>query len=194
MRRALFLAFDDVETLDLTGPWEVFAVASRLRAPAPFELCLAAPGGGEVRTRDGLRLVADADLESAPAGEVLVVPGGRGTRAGLHDDALLDWIRERSRAAELTLSVCTGSLLLAAAGLLTDRPATTHFSLLDRLRELEPTADVAEGVRYAESPGLITTAGVAAGVDGALRAVELLEDPELAAATAAHVEWPTPRP
>jgi transcriptional regulator GlxA family with amidase domain len=132
--------------------------------------CLAR-GGGLVQCANGLVVQATDD---APSLEVLVYPGGQGTRRQLDDDAQLDWVREQRRRVPLMTSVCTGSPAYAAAGLLNGRPATTHWRSLDKLAELDSTIDVRRQDRFVDDGDIITSAGISAGTDMALHLVDRL--------------------
>jgi len=159
------LAFDGMEELDFVGPWEVLAMGKLLR-PDDRVLCIGATGA-EVKCSKGLRLLPDYALHDAPSFDVLVVPGGDGTRPMLRDARLLDWVATRARAASWVTSVCSGSLVLAAAGLLDGRRATTHWAVLDELRRFEQV-NVVEHQRYVRDGNVVTAAGVSAGIDMAL--------------------------
>ena len=147
---------------------------------------------GTVTATGGLKVVPDFGFDRAPAMQLLVVPGGFGTRALLPDEEVLEWIRRRADHAEQVASVCTGSLLLASAGLLRGRRATTHWGALDVLAELDPSIRVEAGARVV-SDGIISSAGVAAGIDMAFQVVEMLHGREVADETAAYIEYPRSR-
>lgn len=190
MRRTVaLLLFDGVEVLDFAGPFEVFAVTDELRSHDAFNVVTVAPSLGEVRARNGLRVVPDYALEDCPQQQVLVVPGGRGTRALLGSHVLIEWIRSRSLASEVTMSVCTGSLLLARAGLLDGLRVTTHHGALDELRQLAPKAVVDPGARFHDNGRIVTSAGVSAGIDCSLHLVGRLLGAGASAATAAQMEY-----
>ena len=131
-RRVLILIFDDAEVLDVFGPYEVFAAAGRGAAgePPPFEVQLVAEQPGPVTLRHGLSVNPHFTLRDAPAADILVVPGGQGTRREMHNPQLTDWIAKRAAAAELVASVCTGALLLGRAGILDGLLATTHHGAI----------------------------------------------------------------
>jgi transcriptional regulator GlxA family with amidase domain len=124
-----------------------------------------------------------------PPPDVLVVPGGRGSRTEMHSPAMLEWVREQDRRTELTTSVCTGALILATAGLLAERSATTHFASYDLLEELSPTTDVVRGVRYVDQGHIVTSAGIQAGMDMSLHIVARLAGWDAALATARMIEY-----
>ncbi len=137
----------------------------------------------------GLRVLADYDFGTSPAIDLLIVPGGFGTRPLLERPDVLDWIRRTARAAQRIASVCTGSLVLARAGLLAGRRATTHWGALDLLAGLDATIRVERGVRVVDD-GIISSAGVAAGIDTALAVVEAMHGREVADETARYIEYP----
>lgn len=166
------LLFEGVEELDAFGPWEVFAFWCNRFPDAGWAVHTLSRDGGMVRCAKGLDVVARYSFADAPPADVLVHPGGRGTRPQLADDAHLDWVRERRAAVPLMTSVCTGSLVYAAAGLLRNRPATSHWAALDRLAELDPTVDVRPDDRFVDDGDVITSAGISAGIDMALHIVE----------------------
>jgi len=189
MRTVSILIFDDVEVLDFAGPFEVFSVTRELAGNGLFDVHTVAPAPGTIRARNGLKIVPDFTLESTPAPHLLVVPGGNGTRALLNQPGVIDWIRRKAPTAELIASVCTGSLLLAKAGLLAGQPATTHYQCFDLLRELEPTATVREDVRFTDHGRVLTAAGISAGIDLSLHIVARLHGAEIAQQTAHYMEY-----
>lgn len=163
--------FPDVEELDAIGPWEVLSYWTRHFPDDGYAVSCVSRSGGPVRCAKGLTVQAHHSFADAPPLEVLVYPGGRGTRPQLHDDSQLDWVRRRRDTAALMTSVCTGSLVYAAAGLLAHRPATTHWAALDLLAGLDPTIDVRRDERFVDDGDMITAAGVSAGIDMALHLV-----------------------
>jgi transcriptional regulator GlxA family with amidase domain len=188
-RNVAILVFDDVEVLDFAGPFEVFSVTDEIGSHEAFNVCTVGARPGAIRARNGLRVVPDFSLVDCPQPQILVVPGGQGTRALLEDGVLLEWIRIRSRAAEVTMSVCTGSLLLGKAGLLDGLRVTTHHLALDLLRKVAPTAVVDPSARYHDNGRVLTSAGVSAGIDCSFHLVGRLLGERTAASTASHMEY-----
>jgi transcriptional regulator GlxA family with amidase domain len=186
------LVFDDVEVLDFAGPFEVFAVTDELRGHAPFHTFTVALKPGAVRARNGLKLVPDFTLENCPAPHVLVIPGGAGTRPLLHMPALHEWLRRKAAAAGIVLSVCTGSLVLGAAGLLDGLRATTHHECLDLLRTVAPRTEVLPAARFVDNGRIISAAGISAGIDASLHVVARLLGADAAVATARYMEYDSP--
>lgn len=168
------LLFDDVEELDAVGPWEVLSYWTRNFPEDGFDVMTIARDTAVVTCAKGLRLLPDRSLAETPPLEVLIYPGGQGTRAHLLDQERLDWLRGQRDTVPLITSVCTGSLVLAKAGLLADRPATTHWASLDLLAELDPTIEIRADERFVDDGDIITSAGVSAGIDMALHLVARL--------------------
>jgi transcriptional regulator GlxA family with amidase domain len=163
--------FDGVEELDFAGPWEVLAAWATQYPDDGVSVFTVADTADLVTCAKGLRVAPDYTWETAPAADVLLVPGGVGVNAKLDDAAFLERLRANLERGTLVTSVCTGALALAAAGLLRDRPATTYWGRLDRLAELEPTVEVRPDDRFVDSGEIVTAAGVSAGIDMALHLV-----------------------
>lgn len=188
-RNVGILLFDDVEVLDFAGPFEVFAMTDELRGHDTFNVFTIGENVGTVRARNGLKVIPTYVIENSPALQVLVVPGGFGTRALLNKPSLLEWIRLKTKHAEVLMSVCTGSLVLARAGLLDGLRATTHHECLDLLRELAPRTDVSDTERFVDNGRILTAAGISAGIDCSLHVVERLLGADAAATTARYMEY-----
>ena len=193
------LIFDGVEVLDFAGPFEVFSrtrlvpglESRRSDDSAPFRVFTVAPAKDVITATGGLRVVPDHGFDDAPRIDLLVVPGGFGVRPLLEDERALGWIRRTSAGARKVTSVCTGSLLLARAGLLEGRRATTHWSALERLAELGHGVHVDRDSRWVDD-GILTSAGVAAGIDMAFHVVETLHGAAVAEETARYIEYRRP--
>jgi transcriptional regulator GlxA family with amidase domain len=190
------LLFDEVEVLDACGPFEVFSVATRVGGrlrphdALPFAVRTVSAGASTTAlARGGLPITAQYTLADAPETDVIIVPGGV-TAALEGDDAVLAWLRARRPATRTIASVCTGALVLAAAGLLDGRSATTHWEDLDELRTRFPEVRVDAGPRYIDHGDIATSAGVSAGIDLALHLVARFSSPELAQATARQMDYP----
>jgi len=190
------LIFDEVEVLDFAGPFEVFSrtrlepgvESRRSDASAPFKVFTVAAASAPVSATGGLVVMPHYSFANAPPIDLLVVPGGFGTRGLLGNTETLDWIKSVSGQAELTTSVCTGALLLAKVGLLREKRATTHWGALDLLQTIDPSITVERDKRVAGS-GPITSAGISAGIDMALSVVETLHGKEVADETAHYMEF-----
>jgi transcriptional regulator GlxA family with amidase domain len=174
------LLFDGVEELDAVGPWEVLSYWTRRSPEDGFQVVTLSQSGGPVACAKGLTVEAQHSYADVPDLDVLVYPGGRGTRPQVDDQAQLEWVRTQREQVPLMTSVCTGSLVYAAAGLLQGRPATTHWAALDLLAELDPTIELRPDDRFVDDGDVITASGVSAGIDMALHLVARLAGPDRA--------------
>jgi transcriptional regulator GlxA family with amidase domain len=174
------LLFDGVEELDAVGPWEVLAHWTIHHPEDGYAVCCLSRDGRPVTAAKGMALGAHHSIARAPGLEVLIHPGGSGTRTLLRDPEHLAWVRAQRAAVPLMTSVCTGALVYAAAGLLRGRPATTYWGALDELRALDASIRVREHDRWVDDGDVITAAGVSAGIDMALHLVVRLAGPDRA--------------
>ena len=193
-KRVGILIFPQVEVLDFCGPFEVFSVtrldeAARRETPSPFEVRLVAETAEPVTTTGGMRVIPDVTIDDCPPLDVLVVPGGMGTRTEIKNERLVAWIAARGKTVETLTSVCTGSMLLGQAGLLDGRHATTHWRALPWMRDSFPTVTVEEKLHVVEDGHVLTSAGISAGIDMALRVVARYHGEEVARATARTMEY-----
>jgi transcriptional regulator GlxA family with amidase domain len=184
------LVFDEVEVLDFAGPFEVFAVTGRNEAIRPFHVVTCGVVPGPVTARNGLSINPTHALSNCPALDILIVPGGWGTRALLDVPEVLQWIQVRAASAELVLSVFTGALVLAKAGLLRGLSATTHHAAFDALRALAPDTNLRPDSRLVDNGKFVLSAGVAAGIDMSFHVVARLLGHPVADETAAYIEYP----
>jgi transcriptional regulator GlxA family with amidase domain len=174
------LLFDGVEELDAVGPYEVLAFWTQSRPKDGYTVSTFSVDGASVKAAKGLVLGAQHSLESLPDMDILVHPGGFGTRRLMKDPDHLDWVRHTHESASVMTSVCTGSLVFAAAGLLSGRPATTYWSAMDTLQQADPSIQLRPDDRYVDDGDVITSAGVSAGIDMALHLVLRLAGEERA--------------
>jgi transcriptional regulator GlxA family with amidase domain len=188
-RNVAILVFDEVEVLDFAGPFEVFAMTDELRSHSVFNVVTVAPMPGTVRARNGLKVVPDHAIETCPPPHILVIPGGFGTRALLRNPVVIEWIQNRARSAEIIMSVCTGALVLAKAGLLDGLRVTTHHDLVETLRTMAPGAIVDASARFHDNGAVVTSAGISAGIDCSLHIVARVLGDEAASSTAAYMEY-----
>jgi len=179
------LLFEDMEELDFVGPWEVFTMA-RMGEHEADRVVTIAERKEPVRAAKGLRVLPDHDFADAPQLDVLVVPGGQGTRVA--NPARLDWIRKAAEPCTWVTSVCTGALLLHEAGLARGKRVTTHWAFVSQLRD-RGDIEVLEGVRYVRDGRIVTSAGVSAGIDMALWLVGQLHGAAHARATQRLMEY-----
>ncbi|MEU0602087.1 GlxA family transcriptional regulator [Streptomyces sp. NPDC006393] len=168
-RTLLVVLFDGVQSLDVTGPVEVFSGAER-HSPGTYRVRTASLDGGPVRTSSGLTVVPDGSLDQAPDPHTLLVPGGEGTRRP--DPRLVEWLRAAGPRARRLVSVCTGAILLARAGLLDGRRVTTHWAYCETLARQHPAVEVDPDPIFVRDGDVATSAGVTAGIDLALALVE----------------------
>ena len=180
VRNIGILIFPDVELLDFCGPYEAFTAASRDGEPY-FNTFTVAEQAGPVASKAGLKFIPDYTFENAPKIDVLVVPGGQGTRREVDNPV--------AGQSELTTSVCTGSFLLGKAGLLADGKATTHWGSIERMRETFPSIQVLENVRFVDDGAIVSSAGVSAGIDMSLHVIERLCGRQAAESSARLMEY-----
>jgi transcriptional regulator GlxA family with amidase domain len=188
LRIGIFL-FDGTEELDWAGPWEVLAAWARMWPDDDVEVFTVARAEGPVTCAKGLRVLADHTWDTSPSLDVLVVPGGQGTRPLARDEVALDWVRGHHDTGALVTSVCTGALVLAAAGLLRSRPATTYWSAFDELLALDPTIEPRRDDRFVDSGEIVTAAGVSAGIDMALHLVARLHSIDRARDVRRYIQY-----
>ncbi|TAL02468.1 MAG: DJ-1/PfpI family protein [Rhodospirillaceae bacterium] len=190
------LIFDGAEELDFVGPWEVFTVAAAVidagREQAPV-VYLVSERGGLITCAKGMRVASDFSFATAPAADVILVPGGLGTRRELTNPSLLAWIASQSAGCRWTTSVCTGSMLLAAAGPARGHRITTHWRAVPEAREklaaIGCDVNVVEGVRWVVDGSIVTSAGISAGIDMTLWLVGQIYGEALGRAVTQHMEY-----
>ncbi|MDO8412987.1 MAG: DJ-1/PfpI family protein [Gallionellaceae bacterium] len=186
--------FDEVEVLDFAGPYEVFTTASRLHARSHvadqplFSVFTIGRTASSLRARAGLKVFPDYNFSTHPAIDVLLIPGGVVT-AELARPEVIQWIAASSARSKLTASICTGAFLLAQAGLLDGKLATTHWEDIDDLQSLFPTVKVQTNQRWIDEGRIVTSAGISAGIDMSLHLVERLAGRDLATRTARQMEF-----
>ncbi len=185
------ILFDDVEVLDFAGPFEVFAVAGNI-TEGGFKVVTVAERADTTKpiiARNGLKIVPDHALTDAPHLDLLVVPGGQGTRREISNPKLIGWLKRRAAEAQLTTSVCTGAFLLAETGILAGKTVTTHWASVERMAQTYTMVHVRGDARFVDEGDIVTSAGVSAGIDMALYIVGRLKGAEIAARTARHMEY-----
>lgn len=186
--------FDDVEVLDFAGPFEVFSCTRIFKNKnnknlgiSPFEVVMISENKRKIITSGGLKVFSDFTFKSHPELDILLLPGGVGTRPLLKKKKVLDWIKS-NRNVSVLFTVCTGSLLLAKTGLLKDKTATTHWSALNELKKISPTTKVLKGKRFVIDT-FFTSAGISAGIDISLKIIEKLYGKKIAKNTAKYMEY-----
>ncbi len=188
-RNVAILIFNEVEVLDFCGPFEVFSVTGRRDNSNPFNVYTVAEKEQPILARNRLSVNPSYTIQDCPGPDILVVPGGLGTRKEMHNPILIDWIRSSSQKAELILSVCTGALLLAKAGLLEGLAATTHHGAIELLREVAPHTTIQANKRIIDNGRIIVSAGISAGIDMSLYVVSKLLGGEHGIETAQYMEY-----
>lgn len=188
-RQVAILVFPDVEVLDFAGPFEVFAVAGEMLTGSPYHVYTVGTGLQPLVARNGLKVVANYTLDAAPLPDILVLPGGSGTRVASQESIYMDWIRRAAEHAGNVLTVCTGARFTARLGWLNGKPYTTHHLAYDELRELAPTGELRADQRYVEAGKLISAGGVSAGIDASLHLLGQLSGEEAAAVVARYMEY-----
>jgi transcriptional regulator GlxA family with amidase domain len=178
------LIFDDAEELDFVGPWEVFTMANEVaeheKTEKLFDAVMIAEKDAPVLCRKGMRVIPHATTANCGKLDILLIPGGQGTRREVNNTVLLEWIAKVSADCQWVTSVCTGALLLAAAGPAKGKRVTTHWGYVEQLRARGEVAKVLENVRYVRDGNVVTAAGVSAGIDMALWLVGQIHSPGFA--------------
>ena len=187
------LIFDEAEELDFVGPYEVFTMTNEVFArdgkPRPHDVLLLAEHNRLITCAKGMRVAPHATLATSPKLDILLIPGGQGTRREAGNESLLAWIAGTARSCTWITSVCTGALLLTAAGPARGRRVTTHWRFIDQLRARGEAAEVLEGVRYVRDGSVVTAAGVSAGIDMALWLTGQVHGPAVARAVQRAMEY-----
>jgi len=187
------LIFDDVEVLDFAGPFEVFSATRAIGGgdldPQLFHVVTIAETDAPIHTRGNLIVQPHHTIADHPALDILVVPGGYGTRALIRNERVLAWVAAQAATVQITTSVCTGAGVLGTLGLLDGHRATTHWTAFGWLRELAPNATLTEGVRFVDEGSLLTSAGISAGIDMSLHLVARIHGQAIAEQTAREMEY-----
>jgi transcriptional regulator GlxA family with amidase domain len=196
-KRIGIVIFDEVEVLDFCGPFEVFSVTRlneehRREEPSPFEVLLIAQSGEPVKTAGGMKVIPHFTFEQCPSLDILVVPGGWGTRKEMSNPAMLSFVGSRASEVKTLASVCTGALILGSADLLDGLCATTHWRSLETMQTLFPKVTVDAKSHVVKAGKVITSAGISASIDLALILVAQYCGEDIARATARHMEYPYP--
>lgn len=202
MKNVAIVLFDRVEVLDFAGPFEVFSVCGASGEKAGHFNVYTVAEKESITARNGLKIVPHYLLGNCPNPEIFLIPGGGGysptlgaygSRKEMNNPVLLDWIREQNKTAELVLSVCTGSHILAKAGLLDGLSATTHWKAIDQLKEAAPATKVVDDQRWVDNGRIIVSGGVSAGIDMSLHVIATLLGDAVASETARYMQydhWP----
>lgn len=198
MRKVAIFIFDDVEVLDFAGPFEIFGVTGRQNGGEGLFEVFTVCEKPRITARNNLIVEATYTFENCPTPDILLIPGGGGfrpdgtafgTRQEMNNQKLLDWVREMNNKVALLLSVCTGSLILAKAGLLDGLSATTHFKAVEQMREIAPNTQIFPEKRWVDNGRIILSAGVSAGIDMSLYVVSKLHGEAVAVDTATYIQY-----
>ena len=186
--KVVILVYEGVYLLDFVGPLEIFYDTVDEEGRPAFEVYLVSPDSNAIKAHTGMSFHADDNLESSPKADILVIPGGN-LNLGSENPALANWIQSQARQAQIILSVCTGAFILADLGLLDGLQATTWFGATKALQQQYPAIHVLTGERYVDNGQIVTTAGVSAGMDGALYVVQRILGKTIAENTARFIEY-----
>lgn len=164
--------FNDIELLDFAGPYEVFSVTSELNEYQFFKVFTISSDGYEIKSVNGLRVVPDFSFANHPPIDILVIPGGVGTRAEINKREVLDWINKTSKNSQITMSVCSGARILGILGFLDHLESTTHHEVVEHLKEIAPNTIISQGKRFIDNKNIMTAGGISAGIDLSLHIVK----------------------
>jgi len=188
-RNVAIFIFDDVEVLDFAGPFEVFNVTGEIIDPAPFNTHTVALNEEPIKARGNLSIHPHHSIDNCPTPDIILLPGGAGSRRLMKDERVLNWIAKHVDNLEKLLSVCTGAFYIAQSGLLDGLSATTHHDAFPEFKEAFPDIELIEDKRYVEHEKIITAGGISAGIDMSLYVVEQLLGEEKLALTLEEMEW-----
>jgi transcriptional regulator GlxA family with amidase domain len=189
LKIAIFI-FPDVETLDFCGPLEVFTAANIACEKEFFHVYTFAENPESVKTINGLKVIPDYDISDVPQPDILIIPGGNGTRAMIENSKVLDALQQLYDGSEFTFSVCSGARIPAVLGWLDDKIFTTHHSIFDDVQKLAPKAHMRPNNRFTDNGKILTSAGVAAGIDLSFYLLQKIQGTEVAEKTAQYMEYP----
>jgi transcriptional regulator GlxA family with amidase domain len=181
--------FNDIELLDFAGPYEVYSVTSELNSYQLFKVSTITQDGLGIKSVNGLRVEPEYNFENHPPIDVLVIPGGVGTKTEMEKEVVLNWLKQNYEASKITMSVCSGARLLGKLGLLDNLEATTHHEVLEHLKEIAPKAILKERQRFIDTGKIMTSAGISAGIDLSLYVVEKFYGPEIRKKTMVYMEY-----
>jgi len=181
--------FNDVEVLDFAGPFEVFSVTNEQNNNELFNVLLISVGEKIINAKNGLKVVSDCSINDINYLDIVLIPGGLGARPLVNNSGFIDWVKLVSKDCELVLSVCTGALILAKAGILRGIKATTHHQAIGELRQLITNTEIIEGDRFVDNGKVITSGGISAGIDMSFHVIERLYGKNIAQKTSEYMEY-----
>ncbi|MFK3959944.1 DJ-1/PfpI family protein [Pseudalkalibacillus hwajinpoensis] len=185
------LLFNEVEVLDFAGPFEVFSITTLLESNVkPFVVKTISENGEMIRARNGLNVQPDYSFGDYPSFDIVIIPGGYGAeQIEINNPRVIEWIQHQKSKVELMTSICTGALLLAKAGVLDGKKATTHWMDLDRLEEEYPEVSVQRNVKFVDEGSILTSGGISAGINLSFHLIARLHGKEVALKTAKQMEY-----
>ncbi len=183
------LLFNDVEVLDFAGPFEVFSVTSELNNCDLFKVFTITKDGKLITAVNGLKVLPDYSFNDHPQIDVLIIPGGIGTRKEMEDENVLEWIKNKYASSQITFSVCSGARILGKAGLLDEIEAVTHHEVIPHLKEIAPKAIINEKARFIDNGRIMTCGGISAGIDLSLYIVQKLFGEGITKKTIGYMEY-----
>lgn len=193
MKSVGILIFDDVEELDFVGPWEVFQMVNEVAGhrgdPEPLHNRLISRDGSDITAVKGMRVGAHTSMTDVDALDVILIPGGQGTRTVIEDPEIMAWVQAIAPDCEWVTSVCTGAFVLAKAGLLKGRRAATHWAAFNEFDRLKLDGELVPHVRYVRDGNVVTAAGVSAGIDMSLWLVGQWFDPQMSRDVARAMQY-----
>jgi len=182
--------FDDVEVLDFAGPFEVFSVTNEHNDNDLFNVILISVNEEIINAKNGLKVVSDCFINDVNNLDILLIPGGQGARPLVNNSEFIHWVQLISKNCELVLSVCTGALILAKAGILNGLKATTHHQAYGELRQLVANTEIIEGdKRFVDNGKVITSGGISAGIDMSFHVIDRFFGKEVSDKTANYMEY-----
>jgi transcriptional regulator GlxA family with amidase domain len=181
--------FDEVELLDFAGPYEVFSVTAELNNYQLFNVFTITKDGAGITSVNGLKVTPDFSLANHPPIDILIIPGGVGTKAEMGKQEVLAWIKQTYTNSKITMSVCSGARILGALGLLDGLEATTHHEVIPHLREIAPRTIICANKRFVDNGKIMTSGGISAGIDLSLHIVKKLYGDDIAAKTVKYLEY-----
>jgi transcriptional regulator GlxA family with amidase domain len=188
-RNVGILLFESAELLDFAGPFEAFSVASELNNYELFDVFAVAKQLNPIETINGLSVNPKYDFNNCPSIDILIIPGGVGTRKLMVDADSLSWIEAKHLSSELTISICTGAMVLGKMGLLDNQSFTTHHEVFDEMASIAPLANLIKMKRFVKADKIYTAAGISAGIDLSLHIIETLHGKEIAKNVARYMEY-----
>ena len=181
--------FNNIELLDFAGPYEVFSVTSELNNYEVFKVFTVTQNGKEIKSVNGLKIIPDFSFDNHPHIDILIIPGGVGTKSEMLKEDVLNWIDQNHDSSKITMSVCSGARLLGKLGLLDGVDCTTHHEVIEHLHEIAPKAIIKKERRFVNSGKLYTSAGISAGIDLSLHVVEVLFGRKVVINTRKYMEY-----